>query len=484
MRQALGIIYGSNIGTTMTGWLVAVVGFKFDIQALALPMIGVGMVMKLTRRNGQVASLGLALVGFGLFFVGIDVLKSAFEGLVVAFDISKYSADGISGVLLFLLIGIVMTILTQSSSASIALTITAASTGMVGLYAAGAMVIGANVGTTSTAIIASIGATSNAKRVAAAQVVFNLTTAVIALLVLPVLFYLIEKVSHFFSVNADAAISLALFHTVFNVLGVLLVYPQNERLALLLEKRFRSWDETQSHPRFLDKTIAQTPVLAVNALLLELQSIADKVMALYVKAIDHKANNALAFEHEAKVIKVLSTEVSKFIATIESSALSPETTANLATLMRIDQYFLSCTLSVERIIVQLEQRKPLDDTPLERQIQGFFNQLIVFMRFSREKNETVEHLNNKYLEIQTEHEAIKAKLILEGTLSQVSVAQMSESIDCISEVLRLSQQWHKGLTRLSLLELTSGLDSSAQLGATPAVLVEAIDEPEQKNKNS
>ena len=173
MRQALGIIYGSNIGTTMTGWLVALMGFQFKIQDFAMPMIGIGMLLKLTNKKGTLASFGLALVGFGLFFVGIDVLKHAFEGLVATFDITKYKADGISGAVLFLVIGIVMTVLTQSSSASIALTITAASSGMIGVYAAGAMVVGANVGTTSTAAIASIGATSNAKRVAAAQVILH-----------------------------------------------------------------------------------------------------------------------------------------------------------------------------------------------------------------------------------------------------------------------------------------------------------------------
>lgn len=192
VRQALGIIYGANVGTTMTGWLVALIGFKMNIQAFALPLIGIGVLMKLIKPNQRVASLGLALVGFGLFFVGIDILKEAFEGIVKVFDISQFTADGITGVASFLLIGIVMTILTQSSSAAIALTITAASTGMIGLYAAGAMVIGANIGTTSTALLATIGATSNAKRVGAAQVIFNAATAIVALLILPVIFNLID----------------------------------------------------------------------------------------------------------------------------------------------------------------------------------------------------------------------------------------------------------------------------------------------------
>jgi phosphate:Na+ symporter len=121
MRQALGIVYGANVGTTMTGWLIAFSGFSFDIHSIALPMIGIGMLVKLIKVQGRAASFGLALVGFGLFFIGIDVLKNAFEGMVHIFDLSKVTAEGVSGILIFTLVGLVMTILTQSSSASIAL---------------------------------------------------------------------------------------------------------------------------------------------------------------------------------------------------------------------------------------------------------------------------------------------------------------------------------------------------------------------------
>ena len=102
MRHALGIVYGANIGTTMTGWLVALVGFKLNIQAVALPMIGVGMILKLLKPNSRLASLGIAIAGFGLFFVGIDSLKTAFEGIVSTFDLSQFQASGIEGFLMYL----------------------------------------------------------------------------------------------------------------------------------------------------------------------------------------------------------------------------------------------------------------------------------------------------------------------------------------------------------------------------------------------
>lgn len=453
MRQALGIVYGANVGTTMTGWLVALIGFKLNIQAFALPMIGIGMALKLIKGQGRAASIGLALVGFGLFFVGIDVLKTTFEGLVQAFDIGKFTAEGAHGVLLFLLIGVVMTILTQSSSASIALTITAASSGMIGLYAAGAMVIGANVGTTSTAALAAIGATSNAKRVAAAQVVFNVGTALVALLMLPIMFLAIEKISGTLGRIPDPAISLALFHTLFNILGVFLIYPLNDRLASFLEGKFLSWEEKESHPRFLDNTIAGTPVLAVNALILESLAIAERLIGAFSKAIQPQAFELRAIENDAKVIHSLTSYVSTFIVKIEGATLTKDTTADLATLMRIEQYFLACILSTEHVAALLRKREALEPSALEYDTLSFFNQVHEFMQGGHQNLfGTPEHHNERFVQLQTEHDRIKANLILEATRSNISVAQMSETIDSLAEGLRITQQWYKAITRLRHLQ--------------------------------
>ena len=349
MRQALGVVYGANIGTTMTGWLVAFAGFKIDIHSVALPIIGIGMLLKLIKGQGRLASLGLALVGFGLFFIGVDVLKNAFEGFVHVFDLSQVHVDGIGGVFVFTFIGIVMTILTQSSSASIALTITAASTGVVDIYGAAAMVIGANIGTTSTALFASLGATSNAKRVAIAQVIFNSATAIVAFLMLPFLFYGIDLFSSVLNLEADTSVSLAMFHSAFNILGVVLIFPFTNKMAFFLERRFSSWEEQESHSRYLDKTIAMTPDLAVNALVLEMKSIAQRVSNLSRQAIHCESQQVKTFSEQASVIKHLLENVSQFIVGVERAQLTEETTRDLATIMRIEQYFLVCTQSSERL---------------------------------------------------------------------------------------------------------------------------------------
>ncbi len=235
---------------------MAIIGFKIKIETFALPIIGLGMLLRLTGGDSRRAPLGIALAGFGLFFIGIDVLKDAFEGLATTIDLQQISMDGVAGVLLFVGIGFLMTVLTQSSSAAIAITLTAATGGILELSPAAAMVVGANVGTTSTAMIAVIGATPNAKRVAAAHVIFNVATGLVALLTLPLLFWLVRNTGKLLGMEDNPAITLALFHTTFNILGVLLMWPATGWLTRFLEKRFVSLEEIEGRPKYLDKTVA------------------------------------------------------------------------------------------------------------------------------------------------------------------------------------------------------------------------------------
>ncbi|MEK0161065.1 Na/Pi cotransporter family protein [Pseudoalteromonas piscicida] len=451
MHQALGIVYGANVGTTITGWLVAAVGFKFNIQAIALPLIGIGALMKLLLPRSRLASAGMALVGFGLFFIGIDILKGAFEHIVAAFDLSQFTAEGISGMLTFLLVGMVMTTLTQSSSASIALTITAAASGMIGLYAAGAMVIGANVGTTSTSILASIGATSNAKRVAAAQVIFNVFTAMVAFAVLPVLFYLINHFTALFGVTADPALSLALFHTLFNILGVLLIFPLNDRLAGFLMKRFCSAEETASRPRFLDNTIAQTPELAINALLLESKLVADKVLAQFDKCL--LPTDKLAVEQALHAVQSLCQQISLFIVSVEQSALSPQTTSLLAKLMRIEQYLFTCSHCVEQLVEHSPYKQLAEHHDLHAQLNEYQAQLSHFMKTSlHEQSVTPAELSLAQETLQRLHDDVKDDLILAGTHASLAIDKMVSNINTLTEMWQLSQQWHKAMLLIHAIE--------------------------------
>ena len=162
LGQALWVLFGANVGTTMTGWLVALVGMKFKIDAFALPLIGIGMLLRLTGDGSRRGALGMALAGFGVLFLGIDLLKDTFSGVAADFTLPQW--DGIAGVFAMVLIGILMTVLMQASAAALVIAFSAAQSGLVSLEAAAAVVIGANVGTTVTALLAAIGATSKDRK--------------------------------------------------------------------------------------------------------------------------------------------------------------------------------------------------------------------------------------------------------------------------------------------------------------------------------
>ena len=453
MRHALGIVYGANIGTTMTGWLVAMVGFKLNIQAVALPMIGIGMILKLLKPNSRLASVGIAIAGFGLFFVGIDSLKTAFEGIVSTFDLSQFKAEGVEGFLMYLVIGFVMTVLTQSSSASIALTITAATSGMVGIYAAGAMVIGANIGTTSTAMFASIGATSSAKRVAAAQVVFNVATAVVAALILPLLFGLIHWITAVAEIDADPGITLAIFHTLFNLLGVALIFPLNDRLASFLEQRFVSLEEEASKPKHLDKNIAQTPDLAVNALILELLSVSDRFLHVYPKLFSQQSSEITAVENDIHGVEALCQHISQFIVDVERAALSEETTKALASLMRVEHYMLSSAQKALAISAVSRRRDVLTKAELEGQLLNYLSITNEFMRMVRWRQfDSSDALSLQFDLLDKEHHKVKSALVMGATQGDIAVTQMTDATECMEYLLQIVQMWVKVFVRIQQVE--------------------------------
>ncbi|NLB57654.1 MAG: Na/Pi cotransporter family protein, partial [Gammaproteobacteria bacterium] len=213
LGQSVGLVYGANLGTTLTSWLVAVAGFNLHLRALALPAIGLGALAWAISRSSRWGALGQAVAGFGLFFLGIDVLREAFDGIGGMFSVQGQDAETIAGIAAFVLSGIAITLLTQSSSATLAITLTAAAGGLLPLQAAAAMIIGANVGTTSTAVFAAIGATSPARRVAAAHVLFNVVTAAMALALLPALLWLSRAMAGVVMDEPHIALVLAVFHT-------------------------------------------------------------------------------------------------------------------------------------------------------------------------------------------------------------------------------------------------------------------------------
>ncbi|MDO9472426.1 MAG: Na/Pi symporter, partial [Caulobacter sp.] len=214
LAQAVWLIIGANVGTTMTGWLVAMVGVKIDVGALALPLIGLGMLGRLAfRGRSRLFGAGQAIAGFGAFFLGIGVLQDGFGDLLGEIGHLVPTAATGPSLLAALGLGIAVTILTQSSSAAIALTLTAAAGGGIPIEIAAMAVVGTNIGTTSTAVLAAVSATPAARRVASAHVLFNAMAAAAALILLSPLLGLSRWLIAGAAPSGDAAATLAMFHT-------------------------------------------------------------------------------------------------------------------------------------------------------------------------------------------------------------------------------------------------------------------------------
>ncbi len=260
-QQSLGLIFGANIGTTATGWLVSMIGLKVSVTSFALPVVGVGAIIKMLGR-GRSADAGLALAGFGMIFVGVGVLQEGMQGLSQHLHPEQLPGDTLGGRLVLLLIGAVLTSVMQSSSAAVATTLTALDAGSISLAQAAAMVIGANIGTTVTAGIAAVGASTSAKRTALAHFLFNVLTGLIAFASLPLFVTLASSLAQRLR-PGDAAVAIAAFHTTFNVFGVAIILPLTTPLANFV---IRTVPERGAHlTRHLDVNATHLGSLAIEA---------------------------------------------------------------------------------------------------------------------------------------------------------------------------------------------------------------------------
>lgn len=259
--QALGVIVGANLGTTSTGWIVALLGLKLNVTVVAFPLVGVGALLRLLRK-GKTANLGMALAGFGLIFVGIDALQAGMVGLADELDPSRFPATRVGGRLLLVGVGVVMTVIMQSSSAAVATTLTALHSGAIDLPQAAVLVIGQNVGTTVTAALASIGASVPARRTALAHILFNAAAGAMAFVGLPLFLMPIEWMAQG-PAAGDPALLIAAFHTLFNGVAALLLFPVMGPFArgvmhLIPDRRGAGLD-------YLDHSVAGVPAVALAA---------------------------------------------------------------------------------------------------------------------------------------------------------------------------------------------------------------------------
>jgi phosphate:Na+ symporter len=317
LTESIGVIMGANIGTTVTAWLISILGFKVNMGAIALPVIGAGFIVSLSS-DKYTKNWGKFLIGFALLFIGLQFLKESMPDIHSNPDammfLSEYTNKGAISVLLFLFVGTLLTVVIQSSSATMALTLVMCYQGWIPFELAAAMVLGENIGTTITANIASTVSNYKAKRAARAHFIFNIFGVIWILLIFPLFLsaidffiQLIEGLSPLTNVEA-IPIGLALFHTCFNLLNIALLslfVPLIVKIVSKMVPKKISKKREINKPQFLNKTSLKFPQTAIKALI-------DESLRLFkdssCKVIAHGVNvHCSSLQSEQKLKKIVLT---------------------------------------------------------------------------------------------------------------------------------------------------------------------------------
>lgn len=456
LPQSVGVIFGSNIGTTATSWIVAAVGVSVNVKALALPMVGLGALLRLTGSRTRRKYFGDALTGFGIFFLGIEILQGTFQHLEQVVDLSAYNIGGIGGMALFTAVGAILTLLMQSSSAAMALVLTAAMSGVITLESAAAATIGTNVGTTSTALLSVIGATYNAKKVAAAHILFNLGTGLVALLGIPLLLKGASLLATL-GPDLDTATILALFHTAFNLLGVAIFLPITNRLTAFLDRHIGREEAEMGKPKYLDDTALQAPGLAMDALFMELGRLGDMTRDICQKGLASKFRPG-DFLKDRAAVETLVSAIRAYCIKLQPLELSDNAALRMPSALRVIQYYAKALNIVSEIYQQYAD--------LDHQLPGAYAETA--RSFRREVRRILDaartpcapefaDLAKMMYGIEELYHELKEALLKAGAQGSLELDRMVSLLEFYSHVRVMCEQAVKGTTywsRLRDIELT------------------------------
>ncbi|MDU8911664.1 Na/Pi symporter [Aestuariicoccus sp. MJ-SS9] len=299
----VGVIFGANIGTTTGAWLVAGLGLKVNIAAYAMPMLALSILL-VFQKSKPLRGVGFALGGLGFLFLGIHYMKEGFEAFKDQIDLTQFALSGLLGLVVYSLTGMVATVIMQSSHATMVLILTALAAGQISYENALALAIGANIGTTVTAIIGSLGANFQGRRLALAHLVFNVVTAAVALVFIAPLRDSVDWISAAVGIaEGDYAMKLAVFHTIFNVIGVVLMVPMLRRLIVFIEQRIVEPVPDVSRPRYLNEAVDAFPQTFETALRKEVQHLYENASELIMHGLNLHRQQVYTSDNLAETVR-------------------------------------------------------------------------------------------------------------------------------------------------------------------------------------
>ncbi len=307
LAQGIGIVFGANIGTTTGAWLVAGFGLKVKISAYAMPMLVFGVIL-IFQKAKSLKGIGYILAGLGFLFLGIHYMKDGFEAFKSTIDLAAYGGVGIKYLFIFTGIGVFATVVMQSSHATLVLIITALSVGQISYENALALAIGANVGTTITAILGSMSSNIVGKRLAGAHLIFNFTTGFIAIIFMSQIMWSVDYFSSIVGIaNDDYTLKLAVFHTIFNIIGVLVMVPFIGKLVIFLERTLKDKDaqevESYDTAQYLNDSVLEMPATAIAAIERETKHLYINAFEIITHGLNLKRSNIMSDMPLEKVVE-------------------------------------------------------------------------------------------------------------------------------------------------------------------------------------
>jgi phosphate:Na+ symporter len=342
LSQAVGIIYGANIGTTITAQLMAF-SFKFKLTEIALPVIGIGFAMSYFAKKDTLKNVGSAIMGFGIMFLGLKLLNQGIPFIKESEDIKFFFQNYASLTIVGIILGAVVTALVHSSSATVGLVLMLGQAGVIGLPGAIAIMLGDNIGTCITAQLASASGNIHARRTAWAHTLYNLIGVVICGVLLIPFIELIKITTLYFNGSSDIGLQIANSHTVFNVLSAIIFLPLNKYYVKFLETVIR--DKSADKYETLDKLLIPTPVAAFKAAMQENVNALKIVRRMVNKSMEALHTNQLTLLDEVRRnedrLNDIQRDITLYIVEVSKQTLTDKYSPMIPA-------FINCVNNIER----------------------------------------------------------------------------------------------------------------------------------------
>lgn len=417
--ESVGVVMGANIGTTVTAWIISIIGFKIKIGAAALPLIAIGFPLIFSSRN-KIKSWGEVIIGFALLFMGLDLLKGAVPDIKSNPEILGFLADytdlGFVSTLLFVLIGTVLTVVIQSSSATMALTLVMANEGWISFDIAAAMVLGENIGTTITANVAALVANVHAKRTARAHFIFNIFGVIWMLLLMPLF---LSGISNYLSSDGGNSpfndpeaipIALSIFHTAFNVINVLVLIWFTNFIAQIVTKMVKpaaNEDESLFKLEYISSQLVTTPEISLEQAskeMVKFGQVTSKMSGFIQELISNKkikGRNKLVkrIKKYENITDQMEVEIADYLSKLWSSNLSETSSLRLRNMLSIASDLESIGDLFYQMMLTVEKKVEGDEWFTEKELDDLTD---LFQSLDQALSIMVSNLDEDHTKVTTE----------------------------------------------------------------------------------